>query len=179
MVVTLDRVVFDPQPVLVGANVTLRPLRAEDHDGLYEVARDPLIWVQHPDPDRCRAQRFDEFFADSLRSGGALAIVDSRRVLIGSTRFHGHDPAAGEVEIGWTFLARSHWGGPINREVKHLMLEHAFQAVERVIFLIGPSNRRSQRAVERLGAQQVGHRADGSGRQSVLYEIRRGESQRN
>ncbi len=157
--------------------MTLRPLRAEDHDGLYLVARDPLIWVQHPDPDRHQATRFDAFFDDSLRSGGALAIVDSHRALIGSTRFHGHDPAASEVEIGWTFLARSHWGGTTNREVKHLMLDHAFRTVERAIFLIGPGNRRSQRAVEKLGAWQVGHRMDGSGRQSVLYEIRRGEIQ--
>jgi len=41
-----------------------------------------------------------------------------------------------EIEIGWTFLARSHWGGLYIREMKRLMLRHAFQFVDRVIFLI-------------------------------------------
>jgi hypothetical protein len=27
------------------------------------------------------------------------------------SRFHGYASAASEVEISWTFLARSHWGG--------------------------------------------------------------------
>jgi hypothetical protein len=30
-----------------------------------------------------------------------------------------------EVEIGWTFLASSHWGGATNRGVRRLMLDHA------------------------------------------------------
>jgi RimJ/RimL family protein N-acetyltransferase len=34
---------------------------------------------------------------------------------------------AREIEIGWTFLARRHWGGHINGEIKRLMLIHAFQ----------------------------------------------------
>jgi hypothetical protein len=42
-----------------------------------------------------------------------------------------------EVEIGWTFPVRSHWGGATNREVKRLMLDHAFTFVETVIFWVG------------------------------------------
>jgi len=171
-------VTFDPQPFLVGPHVRLRPLQAEDHDELYGVARDPMIWEQHPTPDRYRSDDFDAFFEDAIRSGGALAIMDSAGALIGSTRFHGHDPAAREVEIGWTFLARSYWGGATNREVKRLMLEHAFQSVDRVVFLIGPQNHRSQRAVEKLGARRVGERLDGSGRNSVLYELCRDDMMR-
>ena len=114
------------------------------------------------------------FFREALESGGALIALDSSddRV-IGSSRFHGYDKEKSEVEIGWTFLARSHWGGLYNREMKHLMLRHAFQFVESVIFRIGPQNLRSQRAVEKIGAIRVGSRPDGGGRDSVIYQITR------
>jgi RimJ/RimL family protein N-acetyltransferase len=91
--------------------------------------------------------------------------------VIGSSRFHGYDDAADEVEVGWTFLARSHWGGQYNREMKRLMLEHAFRFVGRVVFLIDPANYRSQRAIEKLGAVRAGLRADTSGRPSYLFQI--------
>jgi RimJ/RimL family protein N-acetyltransferase len=90
--------------------------------------------------------------------------------MIGSTRYHGYDPAASEVEIGWTFLARSRWGGRYNHEMKRLMLEHAFKYVDRVVFLIGPNNIRSQRAVEKIGAVRAGARVS-DGRESLLFAI--------
>ena len=166
---------FDRQPTLKGELVELRPLRPEDFDALYAVASDPLVWEQHPARDRYQEEVFRAFFRDALESGGALLALDRRdgRV-IGSSRFHGYDPGKSEVEIGWTFLARSHWGGPFNREMKHLMLRHAFRFVDRVIFQIGVQNLRSQRAVEKLGAVRVGTGPDGTGRESVLYRLTAG-----
>jgi len=75
------------------------------------------------------------------------------------------------VEIGWTFLARSYWGGNYNREMKQLMLRHALGFVKRVVFLIGPQNVRSQKAIEKLGGVRVGSRPDAAGRDSYLYVI--------
>jgi RimJ/RimL family protein N-acetyltransferase len=165
---------FDPQPVLLGDAVGVRPLRSADFDALYEVARDPLIWAQHPVRDRYRRDVFTEFFVESLASGGALTVVSDDGDAIGSSRFHGYDERRGEVEIGWTFLARSYWGGRTNGLLKALMLEHAFRFVERVVFLVGPENRRSQRALEKIGAVRVGSRPDASGQECVLFEVRRG-----
>jgi len=125
------------------------------------VASDPLIWEQHPVRDRHHVEPFREFFDAALRSGGALAVETTRGKLIGSSRFYDFDQLTGEVEIGWTFLARSHWGGQTNREVKSLMLDHAFQYVERVVFRVAPENHRSQHAVEKLGAMRIGE-CDGS-----------------
>ena len=164
---------FDLQPTLRGALVELRPLRAEDFDALFAVARDPLIWEQHPANDRHEEEVFRAFFRDAMESGGAFVVHDAAdgRV-IGSTRYHGYDEARSEVEIGWTFLARSHWGGRHNGEMKRLMLEHAFRFVDRVVFLVGPNNVRSQRAVERIGGVRAGTRRDAAtGRESVVYEI--------
>ena len=90
---------------------------------------------------------------------------------IGMSRFHGYDPGRSEVEVGWTFLARPYWGGVYNRELKELMLGHAFRWVANVVFLIAPGNMHSRRAVEKLGAIEIGTRADGAGRPSVVYRI--------
>jgi RimJ/RimL family protein N-acetyltransferase len=90
---------------------------------------------------------------------------------MGSSRYYGYDEGKREVEIGWTFLARKYWGGTYNREMKQLMLRHAFRFVDSVIFLVGPHNIRSQRAVEKIGAVRVGSRRDGNGRESVVYRI--------
>ena len=165
---------FDPQPILRGALVTLQPLRADDRDALYAVASDPLIWEQHPDRTRSEPAGFRVFFRQALESGGAvLAIDNGTGAVIGSSRYHGFDEALGEVEIGWTFLARSHWGGRYNGEMKHLMLTHAFRFVGRVVFMVGPRNLRSQRAVERIGAERAGTHIDDTGRESLVFAITR------
>ena len=163
---------FDPQPVLKGTLLELRPLRTEDFDALFAVAADPLIWQQHPVSDRYKEEVFRNFFREAMDSGGALIALDrSDGRVIGSSRYHAYDAEESEVEIGWTFLARSHWGGRHNAEMKQLMLEHAFKSVERVIFVVGPQNVRSQRAVEKIGATRVGTKLDPSGRLDVVFEI--------
>lgn len=65
--------------------------------------------------------------------------------------------------------SRSHWGGTYNRELKRLMLGHAFRFVGSVIFLVDPANLRSQRAVEKIGGVRSGSRQDGSGRPSNTH----------
>jgi RimJ/RimL family protein N-acetyltransferase len=163
---------FDLQPTLQGELLVLRPLRPEDFDDLYAVASDPLIWEQHPVPDRYRQDVFKEFFREALESGGALIALDVKDgKVIGSSRFHGYTAEENEIEIGWTFLARSHWGGAHNREMKQLMLRHAFRFVDRVIFLVGPQNLRSQKALEKIGAVRAGSRLDSRGQNSFVYQI--------
>jgi len=163
---------FDLQPKLKGELVELRPLRAEDFDHLYAVAADPLIWEQHPASDRYQRDVFEAFFQDALASGGGLIAADAKtQRVIGSSRFYGYNKERSEVEIGWTFLARSHWGGAYNHEMKRLMLQHAFRFVESVIFLVGVRNLRSQRAVEKIGAVRAGSRPDAAGRDSYVYQI--------
>jgi RimJ/RimL family protein N-acetyltransferase len=163
---------FDLQPTLTGDLLELRPLRPDDFDALYAVAADPLIWELHPNSDRYKLNVFTVFFRDALASGGALLAVDRKdgRV-IGSSRFSGYDPSKSEIEIDWTFLARTHWGGVYNGEMKRLMLGHAFPFVDSVIFVVGINNFRSQRAVEKIGGVRVGTRTDASGRESVVFRI--------
>jgi N-acetyltransferase len=163
---------FDFQPTLKGELLELRPLRAEDFHALYAVAADPLIWEQHPVRDRYKEEVFKGFFREALESGGALIAIDSKDgQVIGSSRFHGYDEKTSEVEIGWTFLARSHWGGIYNREMKQLMLRHAFRFVSSVSFLVSPQNVRSQKAIQKIGGVRVRTTPDWGGRESFVYQI--------
>ncbi len=149
----------DRQPVLSDARVLLRPLVQEDWDALFSVAADPLIWAGHPAQDRRQEPVFRPFFDDALASGGALAILDaSTGTVIGSSRFDTSRAAPGEVEIGWTFLARAYWGGVVNAAVKRLMIGHALRHFDRTIFLVAATNIRSQRAMDRIGGRLTDRR---------------------
>jgi RimJ/RimL family protein N-acetyltransferase len=163
---------FELQPTLKSEILELRPLRADDWEALYAVASDPLIWEQHPNSDRYKPDVFRKFFDDALESGGALIAIDrALDRVIGSSRYHCYDLERSEIEIGWTFLARSHWGGVYNGEMKRLMLSHAFQFVDNVIFMVGSTNLRSQRAVEKIGGVRVGAKSDPNGRENVIFRI--------
>ena len=153
---------LDRQPVLEDEHVRLRPLRPDDWDALFAVASDPLIWEQHPAHDRWQEPVFRAFFDDALANRGALVALDAQTgAVIGSSRFQGLEEAGGgSVEIGWTFLARSHWGGRWNHAMKRLMLAHALASVAEVRFLVGETNTRSRTALERIGAQLTDRRED-------------------
>jgi len=170
---------MDRQPVLEGERLLLRPLRQSDWDALYAVAADRELWAMHPSHDRWQEPVFREFFADALAQGGALAVIDkSTGEIIGSSRFQEYDPAqGGSVEIGWTFLARSHWGTGLNAEMKRLMLEHAFRFVRRARFLVGEDNMISRKAMVRIGGVLTGERTTetrvGRAVEHLVFEIDR------
>ena len=164
---------FELQPTLQGSLVTLRPLGPEDFPALYAAASDPLIWEQHPESDRYKEDVFRRFFQGAMDSGGAFVVIDSSDDrIIGSSRYFGYDEQKSVIEIGWTFLARSYWGGRYNREMKDLMLRHAFRFVDTVVLLIGPENIRSRRAAEKIGGVETTSIIRG-GRESLVYEIRK------
>src|SRR5271156_5673416 len=143
---------FELQPVLKGKLLSLRPLRSEDFDDLHAAASDPLIWEQHPSPDRYQEEVFKTFFNEAMESGGALIATDSKdRRVIGSSRYFRYYEDQSEIEIGYSFLDRPFWGGLYNKEMKRLMLEHAFKFVNNVVFCVGPKNLRSQKAMEKIG----------------------------
>ena len=145
---------FHLQPTLFGNSIFLRSLQIEDAESLYEVARDPLIWEQHPSPLRYKRTVFDaEILLPALASQSTLVAVDSKtNAIIGSSRYYDVDETNFELAIGFTFLARSHWGGVVNAEMKNLMLTHAFKWAKRVWFHVGIENIRSQKAMEKIGA---------------------------
>ena len=147
----------DLQPTLVGDKLMLRPLTESDWEAMYAVASDPLLWEVHPASDRYNEPVFREYFAGAMASRGALAVIDrATGSIIGGSRYANFVPDRNEIEIGWSFLARAYWGGAYNREMKTLMLTHAFRFFDSIRFNIGATNVRSRRAVEKIGARLDG-----------------------
>ncbi len=167
---------LDLQPLLRDERIELRPLAEADFEPLHAAASDPLIWAQHPSPDRHRREVFAGYFQSGIESGGALVVIDAAsRSLIGSSRYYDHEPEGRTVKIGYTFLARKYWGGAYNGSMKQLMLDHAFRVVATVCFEVGEANVRSQIAVERLGAEKIDRRPrinpDGPPAWNLIYRL--------
>ena len=168
------------QTVLQDDRLLLRPMTSADHDVLFAVASDREIWAIHPAHDRWQALVFRAFFDERLASGGALVAIDrSTGDAIGSSCYDTINAGNGEVEIGWTYLARAYWGGVWNRSMKRLMLEHAFTRFETAIFLVGTDNMRSRRAMEKIGGRLTERRLTvmrgGQPIEHLIYAITREE----
>lgn len=141
-----------PEPIHT-QSFSLEGVAESDFESLYAVASDPLIWEQHPESNRWQRDVFSVFFANGLANDLGCFVIRERltQEVVGSTRYYGYDETDRCVRIGFTFLARKHWGTSANREIKDAMLERAFKLCESVLFDIGPENRRSITAVEKLG----------------------------
>ena len=141
-----------PEPIHT-QHFSLDGVAESDFESLYAVASDPLIWEQHPESNRWQRNVFSVFFANGLANDLGCFVIRERltQEVVGSTRYYGYDEMERCVRIGFTFLARKHWGTSANREIKDAMLERAFKLCESVLFDIGPENRRSITAVEKLG----------------------------
>ncbi len=147
---------FDLQPTLQGSLLRLEPLLEQDLEALYLVCADPLIWEQHPTPDRYKRPNFEKFFLDSMLSKGALKIIEAKTgKIIGSSRYYDLNAKEDSVAIGYTFLARQYWGGVYNRELKKLMLDHVFQTFRRAIFHVAEANTRSRKAMTKIGGKVI------------------------
>jgi len=147
---------FNIQPTLENDTIILYPLRESDFDDLYAGASDPKIWEQHPNRDRWKKEIFRVFFDGAMESRGAFKVVDKNSgKILGSTRYYDYDESDDSILIGYTFYSRECWGKGINRGVKKLMLDYAFQYVSKVYFHIGAGNTRSQIAIGRIGAVKV------------------------
>lgn len=144
---------FDPKARLDGMTIGLRQAVPNDWDVLYAAARDKKIWAGHPEKDRWTEDKFRLFFDSGLQNPEGMYLIghyESGKI-IGSSRFYGTDENS--TRIGYTFIAREHWGTGLNTELKMLMLNHAFAHKSAVYFDIGATNKRSRKAVEKLGGK--------------------------
>lgn len=149
---------FNLQPETLENNqVKLIPLKEEDFEILYKVASDPEIWEQHPSKDRYKKEVFQLFFDGAVESKSAFLVYDSKtNGLIGCSRYYDFDSENSKIAIGFTFLAKKFWGGSHNKDMKQLLIDYAFQYVDTIVFHIGETNIRSQKAISKIGANKIG-----------------------
>lgn len=152
--------------------IKLLPLKESDFDRLYEVASDPKIWEQHPNYDRYKREVFKEYFDGAIKEGTAFLIMESSsEKVIGCTRYYNYNPEESSIAIGFTFLTKEYWGGKFNRSSKKLLIDYAFQFVDRIYFHIGSENIRSQIATENIRAKKVREiNYDSNGKKSLHFE---------
>lgn len=169
---------FNLQPILENEMIKIIPLKPDDFDTLYAIASDPLLWEQHPNKDRYKRHVFEIFFKGAIESKGAFLVYDKVNNLpIGSSRYYTVEGKENTIAIGYTFIARDHWGGKYNPALKKLMINHALRFVDSVVFHIGAVNVRSQKAIERLGAikideEDMAYFGEAS-KLNFIYEIRK------
>mgnify|MGYP003607534207 CR=1 FL=1 len=136
--------------------IKLIPLQETDFEELYTVASDPLVWEQHPNKLRYQRDVFQNYFEGAMLSKGAFLIRDSKtNEVVGSSRFYDYTESENSVLIGYTFIGRKFWGNGYNKALKKMMLDYAFEHVNKVYFHIGAFNLRSQKAIEKIGAIKV------------------------
>ena len=144
------------QPTLENSRVILQPLQESDFEALYKVASDPEIWEQHPAKERSEREGFSKFFDDAMKTKTAFVIIDKETdEVIGSTRYSLSKELPNAIEIGWTFIAKKYWGTDYNKSIKALMIDYAFHYFDTILFYIDKNNFRSQKAVEKMGAQRI------------------------
>jgi RimJ/RimL family protein N-acetyltransferase len=168
------------QPTLENETLRIRPLEAEDFEALFALASDPEVWAQHPNPNRYQKPVFETFFQGAMESKGAFLVFEKAGGLpVGTSRYYDFDPIEKKVVIGYTFFGKAFWGGKFNPALKKLMLDYAFRFVDRVQFHVGAVNRRSQIAMERLGAEKISEKKlayyGEASQPNFLYEIRKAD----
>jgi len=152
---TENNAIWQPE-ILENDLLQITPLVESDFENLFQVASDPLIWEQHPASDRYKIEVFQLFFDGAIAAKKAFKITSkSNHKIIGSTRFYNYHLENSSIAIGYTFLARQYWGGAYNKSSKKLLIDYAFQFVDKIYFHIGATNIRSQQATTSIGAKKV------------------------
>jgi RimJ/RimL family protein N-acetyltransferase len=170
---------------LNGCIVRLEPLGEAHIPDLSLVGLDERIWRYMLYGEIRTEAQLRAWVLDMLERqnrGGDLpfAVIDlkSERA-IGATRYLNIDPENRNLEIGGTWYGLEYQGTGINTEAKYLLLQHAFEDLGclRVQLKTDLRNKRSRRAIERLGAVKEGilrkHMVQPGGhvRDSVIYSI--------
>jgi RimJ/RimL family protein N-acetyltransferase len=175
---------FDFYPQLENKRVLLRPLVAEDIQELAPLALgEPELWRYTATRimDRQGLERYIDLALrerDSQISIPFLVVDKVNNRVAGSTRYMPVAPHK-RVELGWTWIGKAYQGTGLNKAMKWLMLQHAFEQMDmnRVELKTSERNLTSQRAIQSIGGVREGvlrsHMIndDGTVRNSVYYSI--------
>lgn len=174
--------VWAETPTLKGRHVTLRPFVEDDLPALVEAAREGGLWnIFYANVSMMKTP--ERWLAAALKErdvGRALlfTVETPDGEVVGTTRYMRMAPQHRRLEIGGTFYAKSVQRTGVNTEAKLLLLGHAFEVMgcNAVQIRTDWFNKRSQAAIERLGAKRDGvlrnHQVmDGRVRDLVVYSI--------
>ncbi len=170
--------------ILKGELIELIPLEENHFEDLEFLAREKSIWEFIP-ADMSNSNKCFGVFSSAIieREKGTqfpFVIFDKQKMkIIGSTRLMEIYPVHKKLEIGWTWLHPDYWSTPVNLECKLLLLTFCFEELKviRVQLKTDENNIRSQKAIQKIGAQYEGIlrndmlRENGTKRNSAYYSI--------
>lgn len=170
---------------LSGSHVFLEPLRMVHANELWPDAVEPGLF-QHLAPGM-EASKADLSAWIGRRlaerdAGSALPFLQrdaATKKAFGCTAMFGISARHHRIEIGHTWLSKSHRKTPANTEAKLLLLTHAFETMKavRVQFKVDTRNEAGIRALDRIGAFREGMMRserillDGFIRDAFVYSI--------
>jgi RimJ/RimL family protein N-acetyltransferase len=170
---------------LRGRHVLLQPLRPEHAQELWPAASEREVWtymgfdVRTVDDLRTWATKRQQPMIPGTQALPFLQRDAATGQAFGSTSLFDIDVANRKMEIGHTWVGRSHRRTAANTEAKRLLLAHAFDTLGavRVQLKCDARNQRSRAAIERIGARPEGILrhwlilADGHRRDTAFYSI--------
>ncbi|MGE7931873.1 GNAT family N-acetyltransferase [Viridibacillus arvi] len=169
---------------LLGEHVLLVPLKDSHLEGLYLAGQFQEIWTYTSAKIRSiedMKQYIKQALNEKINGTQNPFVIIEKKInqIIGSTRFLDIDCQHKRLEIGFTWLTPTKWRTPNNTECKYLLLKFAFEqlSVNRLQIKTDHENKRSQAAIERLGAKKEGIlrnqmiRPNGTIRNTVIYSI--------
>lgn len=152
---------IQPDLILEGERVVLKPLMPEHLDELVAAGQDEKIWTYLPVIPENQSMR--DYYAEAFvnRDKGVhfpFVILDKNNNIIGTTRFGEIEPEHKKLEVGWTWYKPELWGKGYNEECKYLLLNYCFDVLKtvRVQLKTNEKNYRSRRAILRLGCKFEG-----------------------
>lgn len=169
---------------LEGIRVKLLPASHEHLDGLFKASNHSEIWtyspstISNPEDLVTRMNQWMKSKEQGLRY--PFVIFDkSTNEIVGSTSYIDISPQNRKLEIGGTWLDPKVWRTKVNTECKYLLLKYGFEELSlvRVQLRTDTRNERSNRAIQRIGAQFEGTLRqemimhDGYNRDSNVYSI--------
>jgi N-acetyltransferase len=180
---------FEQDILLENDRVLLRPLRLEDASGLLLQSNGDDKLLQYSPAQIHTAEYLDEYIRTAItgrekKKRYPFAIIDKQSGnLAGSTSYMTIVDREKRLEIGSTWIGRGFQGTGLNRNMKFLMLQYAFDTLgyERVEFMTDERNAQSRRAMEKIGCKFEGvlrnhlYLSPSYRRNSAVYSIIRDE----
>ncbi|WP_299547749.1 GNAT family N-acetyltransferase [Seonamhaeicola sp.] len=150
-------------PTLEDNRVKLTLLGMSNYKKLMDIAREPDLVQYSPGkidtPEDLKAYvqtAVDDYYN---RTAIPFIIFDKQaNAYAGCTRFGHMNRHSKVLHIGWTWIGRAFQGTRLNKHVKFLMLQYAFETLkfDKVEFRVDERNLRSRKAVEKLDAKLEG-----------------------
>ena len=154
---------LDSKIILENSRVLLLPFESERKSELKKIIFNHDIW-RYMGMNIETESDFKQYVHDTLelKKKGAcypFIIVDKKtNEVAGSTRFGNINQKSEKCEIGWTWYGSQFQGTGLNKATKYELLNFGFETLgfRRIQLSADLENIRSQKAIEKLGAQREG-----------------------